>query len=128
MSASLDEAGFGLDFPPVRTECEDIKRALISSMIEQMGRDPAFASKQDWFYALAYLMRGRLSSARIRTWRRNFTHDAKWIYYLSLEFLPGRLLKSYLLSQGLYESCRRALADFNVDLEELGEFRVGAAL
>jgi starch phosphorylase len=90
MSASLNEAGFGLDFPPACAESEDIKRELICSTIEQMGRDPAFASKQDWFYALAYLMRGRLSSARIRTWRRNFVHDAKWIYYLSLEFLPGR--------------------------------------
>jgi len=128
MSASLNEAGFGLDFPAPCVECDDIKRELIRSMIEQMGRDPAFASKQDWFYALAYLMRGRLSSARIRTWRRNFVQDAKWIYYLSLEFLPGRLLRSYLLSQGLYEACRNALADFNVDLEELWEFEVEAAL
>ena len=128
MIASLNEAGFGLDFPADCTECDDIKRELIRSMIEQMGRDPAFASKQDWFYALAYLIRGHLSAARIRTWRRNFTYDAKWIYYLSLEFLPGRLLKSCLLSQGVYESCRKALADFNVDLEELWEFEVEAAL
>ena len=91
MSANLNEAGFGLDFPPPCVECEEIKRELIRSMIEQMGRDPTFASKQDWFYALAYLMRGRLSSARIRTWRRNFSQDAKWIYYLSLEFLARAL-------------------------------------
>lgn len=128
MNVSLNEAGFGLDFPPACAEREDIKRELICSMIEQMGRDPAFASKQDWFYALAYLMRGRLSAARIRTWRRNFTHDAKWIYYLSLEFLPGRMLKTYLLSQGIYDACRKALAEFNVDLEELWQFEVEAAL
>jgi len=53
MSASLNGAGFGLDFPAPCVECDDIKRELIRSMIEQMGRDPAFASKQDWFYALA---------------------------------------------------------------------------
>jgi starch phosphorylase len=73
-------------------------------------------------------MRGRLSAARIRTGRRNFDHDAKWIYYLSLEFLPGRLLKSYLLSQGLYDECRKALADFNINLEELFGFEIEAAL
>jgi starch phosphorylase len=128
MSVSLDEAGFGLQFPPARVEREDIKRELICSMIQQMGRDPAFASKRDWFFALAYLMRGRLSAARIRTWRRNFEYDAKWIYYLSLEFLPGRLLKTCLLSQGIYENCRQALADFNIDLEELWDFEVEAAL
>ena len=128
MRSASSEAGFGLDFPAACSEREDIKRGLISSMIEQMGRDPAFASKQDWFYALAYLMRGRLSAARIRTGRRNFDHDAKWIYYLSLEFLPGRLLKSYLLSQGLYDECRKALADFHIDLDDLFEFEVEAAL
>lgn len=128
MSIPLDEAGFGLSFPPACNEREAIKRDLVSSMIQQMGSDPAFASKQDWFFALAYLMRGRLSAARIRNWRRNFDHDAKWVYYLSLEFLPGRLLKSCLLSQGIYENCRQALADFNIDLEELWDFEVEAAL
>jgi starch phosphorylase len=128
MSIPLDEAGFGLSFPPACNEREAIKRDLISSMIQQMGSDPAFASKQDWFFALAYLMRGRLSAARIRNWRRNFDHDAKWVYYLSLEFLPGRLLKTCLLSQGIYENCRQALADFNIDLEELWDFEVEAAL
>src|SRR3990170_8528391 len=128
MDTIVKDAGFGEKFPTACSDKADIKRELICSMIEQMGRDPAFASKQDWFYALAYLMRGRLSAARIRTWRRNFTHDAKWIYYLSLEFLPGRLLKTYLLSQGLYEACQKALADFNIDLEELWQFEVEAAL
>ena len=128
MSANLDKAGFGLDFPPLCVERDDIKRELICSMIQLMGRDPAFASKQDWFFALAYVMRGRLSSARVRTWRRNFDHDAKWIYYLSLEFLPGRLLKTCLLSQGLHEACRQALADFNVNLDELWDFEVEPAL
>lgn len=56
MSVNLDQAGFGLDFPPACIERNDIKRELICSMIQLMGRDPVFASKQDWFFALAYLM------------------------------------------------------------------------
>jgi starch phosphorylase len=97
-------------------------------LIEQMGRDPETATPQDWFYALAYFLRGRFSSARIRTWRRNSDHQAKWIYYLSLEFLPGRLLKTCLISQGVYEVCRQALADLNVDLDSLWDFEIEAAL
>ena len=128
MDAAPDKAGFGLDFPPLCVERDDIKRELICSMIQQMGRDPAFASKQDWFFALAYLMRARLSAKRIRTWRRNFNHDAKWVYYLSLEFLPGRLLRTCLVSQGIYDVCKQALAEFDVDLEELWDFEVEPAL
>ena len=115
MERILSNGDFGLDLPapPIRAE---IKHELIRNLIEQMGRDPNTASPQDWFYALAYFLRGRFSSARIRTWRRNSDHHAKWIYYLSLEFLPGRLLKTCLISQGVYEVCSQALADLNVDL------------
>jgi len=127
MERILNDGTSGLDFPapPIRAE---IKHELIRNLIEQMGRDPNTASPQDWFYALAYFLRGRFSSARIRTWRRNSDFGAKWVYYLSLEFLPGRLLKTCLISQGVYEVCRQALADLNVDLDTLWDFEIEAAL
>src|SRR5215467_7750065 len=95
---------------------DEIKHELARNLVQLMGRDPSYATKQDWFYALAYFLRGRLSSARVRTWRRNFDQQAKWVYYLSLELLPGRLLRTCLISQDLIEPCRRALAELNVDL------------
>ena len=127
MSAA-EKAGVDVEFPSAIASSEAIKRELVDCMIGQMGRDPLYASKQDWFFALAYLLRSRLSAARIRTWRRNFDADAKWICYLSLEFLPGRLLKLCLLSSGLYDACRAALGDFNVALEDLMQFEVEPAL
>ena len=107
---------------------EELKRELTRSMIEQMGRDPSYATRQDWFYALAYCLRGRLSEARVKTWRRNFTHDAKWVYYLSLELLPGRQLKTALISLGLLDVARQALADLHVDLESLWDIEIEPAL
>jgi len=109
-------------------ERDEVKRELMQQMILLLGRDPDFATTQDWFYALAAFLRGRLSSARVRTWRRNFTHDAKWVYYLSLELLPGRLLKTCLISQGVLETCRAALADLGVDLDDLWDFELEPAL
>jgi glycogen phosphorylase len=107
---------------------EEIKRELALNMIQQMGRDPSYATKQDWFYALAYFLRGRLSSARVHTWRRNFANHAKWVYYFSLELLPGRMLKTSLISLGLLDPCRQALSDLGVDLDELWEFETEPAL
>ncbi|HXJ01830.1 MAG TPA: glycogen/starch/alpha-glucan phosphorylase [Micropepsaceae bacterium] len=124
MNITIPEPGMA-DTVPSRNE---VKAELVSNLIQYMGRDPATATKRDWFYALAYLLRGRLSSARIRTWRRNFVHDAKWTYYLSLELLPGRLLKACLHSHGMYEVCSQALGDYGIDLEELREFEVEPAL
>src|SRR5215831_16716965 len=106
----------------------EIKRELARNLVQLMGRDPSYATRQDWFYALAYFLRGRLSSARVRTWRRNFDQQAKWVYYLSLELLPGRLLRTCLMSQDLLEPCRQALAELGVDLEELWDLEIEPAL
>ncbi len=118
-----DPESFASAFAP-----DEIKRELARNMIQQMGRDPGFATKQDWFYALAYFLRGRLSSSRVQTWRRNFANQAKWVYYFSLELLPGRMLKPSLISLGLLEPCRKALSDLGVDLDELWEFETEPAL
>ena len=77
---------------------------------------------------LAYYLRGRLSAARVETWRRNFDHGAKWTYYLSMELLPGKLLRTCLNSQGLLELCRGALGDCGVDLDTLWDIEVEPAL
>ena len=105
-----------------------VKAELISNIVRYLGRDPDTASQRDWFYAVAYFLRGRLSAARIRAWRRNFQHDAKWTYYISMELLPGRLLKSCLHAQGIYDVCRDALKDYGVDIEQLWDFEVEPAL
>ncbi len=105
-----------------------VKAELISNIVQYLGRDPATATKRDWFYALAYFLRARLSAARIAVWRRNFARDAKWTYYLSLELLPGRLLKTCLHSQGITDVCRGALADCGIDLEDLWDIEVEPAL
>lgn len=118
-----DSQFFASGFAP-----DEIKRELARNVIQQMGRDPDYATKQDWFYALAYFLRGRLSTSRVQTWRRNFANQAKWVYYFSLELLPGRMLKTSLISLGLLEPCRKALSDLGVDLEELWEFETEPAL
>ena len=128
MDTIVSERGFGLDVPATPPTSVDVKRELVRYMIETLGRDPASASTQDWYYSLAYYLRGQLSAARIRTWRRNFTNDAKWIYYLSLEFLPGRFLKTCLISQGIHDVCRDALADLGVDLDALWDCEIEPAL
>jgi starch phosphorylase len=106
----------------------EVKAELISNIVRYMGRDPATATPRDWFYAVAYYLRGRLSAARIRAWRRSFSQDAKWNYYLSLEMLPGRLLKTCMNAHGLTPVCRQALDDCGVNLDDLWDFEVEPAL
>jgi starch phosphorylase len=110
---------------PTRAEVRD---ALRNNVVHLLGRDPKTATKRDWFYALAYYMRGRLSAERVTTWRRNFSQGIKWTYYLSMELLPGKLLRTGLNSQNMLEICRSALGDCGVDLDDLWDIEVEPAL
>ncbi|MBV9990538.1 MAG: glycogen/starch/alpha-glucan phosphorylase [Alphaproteobacteria bacterium] len=123
----FDFSGMDMRAPDAATHGE-IRHALVSNIVTLLGRDPATATRRDWFYALAYYLRGRLSAARVETWRRNFESGVKWNYYLSMELLPGKLLRTCLTSQGLTESCREALAGCGVDLEELWAIEAEPAL
>jgi glycogen phosphorylase len=116
-----------LEEPP-SLDVASFRQELLHRMIREVGRDPSFCSKQDWFYALAFVLRERLSTERVNSWRRNFTHQAKWVYYLSMELLPGRMLRAFLDAQGLLEISREALRELGVDLDELWEFEAEPAL
>ena len=130
MTPDIDSDGrrLPLDEQTPHLDRETFKRELLRSMVREVGRDPSYCTKYDWFYALALVLRERLSAERVRTWRRNFTHEAKWVYYLSMELLPGRMLKTFLMAQGLLDVCREALRDLNVELDELWDFEAEPAL
>ena len=112
--------------PPL--DVDAFKQELLHRMIREVGRDPSFCSKQDWFYALALVLRERLSMERVNSWRRNFTREAKWVYYLSMELLPGRMLRAFLDAQGLLNVASGALHELGVDLDELWAFEAEPAL
>ncbi len=88
-----------------------LKRSLSNRLIYSLGKDPITATHRDWFHTTAYAVRERLIERWMETMRSYYRSDAKRVYYLSMEFLTGRLLSNSLLNMGFYEECREALAD-----------------
>lgn len=113
---------------PRHFDVASFKQEVLHRMIREVGRDPSYCTKQDWFYALALVLRETLSVERVNSWRRNFTQQAKWVYYLSMELLPGRMLRAFLDAQGLLDICREAMRELGVNLDELWEFEAEPAL
>lgn len=101
---------------------ESIKQALVNYLIHVVGRDPNFANKHDWFYALAYLVRGALSERYIRTARTQTEKDVKRVYYLSMEYLLGRSLSKQLLDLGMMDKARAAVAALAKDYDGVGTY------
>ena len=103
---------------------EDIERHIRFTM----GRDPAKPNRHAAFMGLAFAVRDRLMDRWIRTQRTQYDTLAKRVYFLSLEFLPGRFLKNYLISLKMVEEARRAVEAIGYDLEELEEEEWDAGL
>ena len=60
--------------------------------------------------------------------RRYYLNDAKRVYYLSLEFLIGRLLGNNVINLKMEDLCRDALAQLDLDWKDLRDYEVDAGL
>ena len=86
------------------------------------------ASLREKLQALSVAVRRPALDAMRESERRYVEQDAKRVYYLSMEFLMGRLLGNNLTNLGLYDDAKAIMAEMGVDLEELEELEPDAAL
>jgi starch phosphorylase len=105
-----------------------LRRALIAKLTYAVGKDPTAANERDWFVATALVARDRMVDRWMPSTRQTYAEKRKRVYYLSLEFLIGKLLMDSLSNLGLTESMRAALAELGVDLEMLRMIEPDAAL
>jgi starch phosphorylase len=106
----------------------ELKRAVVDKLQYSVGKDPIMASDHDWFVATALAVRDRVVDRWMGSTRSTYASTRKRVYYLSLEFLIGRLLGDVLTNLELTEPMREALAQLNVDLERLRVVEPDAAL
>jgi starch phosphorylase len=107
---------------------EGMKNALINHLVYSVGKDPEHAVPRDWCVALSLAVRDRVVDKWMESTRRTYGSDAKRVYYLSMEFLIGRLLADTIANLGLTEACRSALEELGVDFEEIAAEEPDAAL
>ncbi|MCU0660933.1 MAG: glycogen/starch/alpha-glucan phosphorylase [Myxococcota bacterium] len=93
-----------------------------------LGKDEFSVTLQDFFSALAFTMRDRLLDRWNKTQQKYYKHEDKRVYYLSMEFLVGRLLDSAMISLGIREEVKKVLAQYDLDLGTLIEQEWDAAL
>src|SRR5262245_17138149 len=105
-----------------------LRRSLGNRLVYSIGKDPITATQRDWFLTTANVVRERLIERWMETMRSYYRADAKRVYYLSLEFLTGRLLSNSLLNLGFYEACREALAEMELAYEQIAEQEPDAGL
>ncbi|MGV0023624.1 glycogen/starch/alpha-glucan phosphorylase [Phormidesmis priestleyi] len=112
MSVKNDRTGMTL---------ENLKRAFTDNLYYIQGKDERFATLYDYYMALAYTVRDRLIDRRIKTAKAYAEKDTKTVYYLSAEFLIGRLSMNNLTNLGIYDQMQEATKEMGLNLEDLLE-------
>ncbi len=90
--------------------------------------DQYSATKMDHFISLALSVRDHLVNRWLHTQQSYYEHNVKRVYYLSMEFLIGRLLTNNLINLGIYDEYKQALGELDHDIHELEEHEVEAGL
>jgi starch phosphorylase len=105
-----------------------LRDAIVAKITYVLGKTIESATPHDWYCATALAVRDRIvdiwSASRSETKRQH----KKRVYYLSIEFLIGRLLLDTLTNLRLVDPVNRALASLGVDLEKLVMIEPDAAL
>ncbi|WLR97635.1 glycogen/starch/alpha-glucan phosphorylase [Shinella sumterensis] len=113
---------------PRTSDVEQLAVELLERLKYRIGKDPKVAKPHDWLTAAILVARDRITDAWMDSTRRTYATGAKRVYYLSLEFLIGRLMRDAMTNIGIMEEMRQALASLGVDIDVIAELEPDAAL
>jgi glycogen phosphorylase len=109
----------------VRTgsDSASLAAAIIDALTYRQGAVPQYATRFDWYMALAYAVRDRLMDRYIATANVLSSPDsqAKVVAYLSAEFLPGPHLGNSLINLGIWSEAEAAVRGLGQNLDSLLE-------
>jgi len=105
-----------------------LRAAILAKLSSHVGRRRSIATPRDWLLATAIVVRDLAVDRWLDSLEGTFRQGEKRVYYLSLEFLIGRLLFDNLNNLGIMDAVREALAGLDVDLDHLRALEPDAAL
>nr|WP_242530800.1 glycogen/starch/alpha-glucan phosphorylase [Roseococcus thiosulfatophilus] len=91
-----------------------MRDAILRKLTYDIGKSRAGALDRDWFMATALAVRDHVVQPWLNDMRAAYDTGEKQVYYLSLEFLIGRLLRENMSNFGLMADVRAALVSLDV--------------
>lgn len=101
---------------------ESFKKDYKKKFLELHGIELEEGKSFHKYEALGSLVKDYIAEDWIQTKKNYENSTQKQVYYFSMEFLLGRLLGDALLNLGIRETCKEALKELDIDLNELEEF------
>ncbi|MER8776694.1 glycogen/starch/alpha-glucan phosphorylase [Mesorhizobium sp. M0977] len=113
-----------LENPDPKTLADEVLQALKY----RVGKGTNVATQYDWLTASIKVVRDRIVDHWMQATQEAYAQQEKRVYYLSLEFLIGRLMRDAFSNLGLMDNMREALSSLGVDLDIIAALEPDAAL
>ncbi|MCC6305694.1 MAG: glycogen/starch/alpha-glucan phosphorylase [Rhodobacteraceae bacterium] len=107
---------------------DELRSTILRHLEYSVGKDLAHATLRDIRVALSLAVRDRIVQPWFTSTRRTYAGRAKRVYYLSMEFLIGRLLEDAIVNLGLLEAAGAAIAGLGHDFARVLADEPDAAL
>lgn len=113
---------------PRSSEPDVLANEIIERLTYRIGKDVKVAKPHDWLTATILVIRDRVIDKWMESTRKAYANDSKRVYYLSLEFLIGRLMRDAISNLGLMGEIKDALTSLGVEFDVIAGLEPDAAL
>jgi len=109
-------------------QVEILRTLILRHLVSTLARHASSATPRDWWIATSLAVRDQIHERLIATQSVHNAINTRRLYYLSMEYLMGRLFESNLLATGLTDAARAALAELGVDFDAVRESELDMGL
>lgn len=96
-----------------------MKESILHHLKFSLAHDIHTATKRDWWLATSKAVQERIIERMLATQEVHNQQDVRRVYYLSLEFLMGRLFSNSLYSAGVFDETVAALKELGHEYDDL---------
>lgn len=113
---------------PRRVDPQVLAHEIVERLTYRIGKNAAAAKPHDWLHAVILSIRDRVIDAWITSTQKTYEEEGRRVYYLSLEFLIGRLMRDAASNMEMLDDMQAALASLGVDIDIIAALEPDAAL
>lgn len=117
-----------LGVKPMFSNTAAFKESFLLRLEMVSGKSFSESSARDHYQTLGNMIREFVSNDWITTNERYHAAKGKQVYYLSIEYLLGKLLRQNLINMGVEDIVQEGLLELGIDLSELEEIEADAGL
>lgn len=107
---------------------DDLKERFIQAAHIMWGKEESDLTQNEVYQTLANVVRQYVSNNWIKTNKAYTDHQEKQMYYFSIEFLLGRIMKTNLINLDIKEACEEAFKELKLNVGDTLEEEPDAGL